>query len=201
MIRGKRFSNTKINAAWASHPSRIACGRLAALSPHHAVRRLLKPRSRRNARLWARSPSRDSADKVRVPWLAVIAQADGSILPVGRIFEEAATPGCPQNAPSGILPRHVPRNPPAVHPREPPETPALLQSNSALKTSHICTGGTLLEVQKHCNRKSLPGCAQTVDYGTSLWKPKEKRNRIGYDALIKCEFQLARTGVMPAPTF
>ena len=105
VIRGKRFPNTKINAAQASHPRRIACGRLAALSPHHAVRRLSKPRSRRNARFWARSPSRESADKVRVPWrLAVIAQADGSILPVGRIFEEAATPGCPQNAPFGVLP-------------------------------------------------------------------------------------------------
>jgi len=46
----------------------------------------------------------------------------------GGFFEEAATPGCPQNAPLGMLPWHVLRNPPAVHPRELPETPALLQS-------------------------------------------------------------------------
>jgi hypothetical protein len=105
VIRDKSFFKHKNRCGpGPANPGRIACGRLAALSPHHAVRRLSKQRSRRNARFWARSPSRDSADEVRVPWLAVIAQADGSILPVGRIFEEAATPGCPQNAPLGLLP-------------------------------------------------------------------------------------------------
>jgi hypothetical protein len=74
--------------------------------------------------------------------------------------------------------RHILRNPPAVHPREPPETPALLQSNSALKTSHICTGGTLLESQNVRNRNFMRSCAQTVEDKHSLWKAQEKKKEI-----------------------
>ena len=66
---------------------------------------------------------------------------------------------------------------PAIHPREPPEAPALLQS-VAFKTSHVCTGDTLLEERNRRNRKSMPGCEQTVEDETSLWKAPEKRKRI-----------------------
>jgi len=90
----KDSSSEKQNAAQASHPGRIACGCLARLSLHHAVRRL-KPHSRRNARFWARSPSHRPTDRIRIPRLAAIAQADGSVLPWGGLSEEAATPRCP----------------------------------------------------------------------------------------------------------
>ena len=69
-------------------------------------------------------------------------------------------------------------NLPAVHPREPPETPTLPQSNSAPKTSHVCTGGTVLQEQNRRNRKSILTCAQTVEDGSSLWKPQENRKTI-----------------------
>jgi hypothetical protein len=65
-------------------------------------------------------------------------------------------------------------NPPAVHPREPPETPALPQPDSVLKTSHICTGDTLLESQSARKRKFIHGCAQTVEDEHCLWKVPEK---------------------------
>src|SRR5580704_5634210 len=64
-------------------------------------------------------------------------------------------------------------NPPAIHPRELPKTPALLQS-VAFKTSHVCTGATVLQEQKDRNRKSMLDCGQTVEDGTSLWKAQEK---------------------------
>src|SRR5579863_2627429 len=64
-------------------------------------------------------------------------------------------------------------NPPAIHPRELPETPALLQSVT-FKTSHVCTGDTVLQEQKDRNRKSMLDCGQTVEDGTSLWKAQEK---------------------------
>src|ERR1700731_2927857 len=63
---------------------------------------------------------------------------------------------------------------PSIHPRELPEAPALLQS-VAFKTSHGCTGDTLLEEGSCRNRKSIPGCEQTVEDRISLWKPKENR--------------------------
>src|ERR1700694_2107563 len=69
-------------------------------------------------------------------------------------------------------------NPPAVHPLGPPETPALPQSKSVLKTSHVCTGGTVLQEQNYRNRKLMPGCAQTVEDRNSLWKAPEKRKEI-----------------------
>ena len=166
-----------------ANPGRIACGCLAALSPHHAVRHLSKPRSRRDARFWARSPSRDSADKVRVPWLAVIAQADGSILPVGRIFRGGRNARLSSKRAIRRVARRILRNPPAVHPREPPETPALLQSNSALKTSHICTGGTLLESQNVRNRNFMPSCAQAVEDKYSLWKAQEKKKEMPHQEI------------------
>jgi hypothetical protein len=50
-----------------------------------------------------------------------------------------------------------------------------LQSNSAFKTSHICAGDTLLQQSQQRNRKSIAGCAQTVEDRNSLWKPQEKR--------------------------
>ena len=96
----------------------------------------------------------------------------------GGPFEEAATPGCPQNAPFGVLPGAFSRNPPAVHPREPPETSALPHSPAALKTSHVCTGGTLLESQNLRNRNFMPelctNCAGRVFPVESAGK--EERN-------------------------
>src|SRR5580704_2990667 len=73
------------------------------------------------------------------------------------------------------LPRRITHlgNPPAIHPRELPKTPALLQS-VAFKTSHVCTGDTVLQEQKRRNRKSMLDCGQTVEDGTSLWKAQEK---------------------------
>jgi hypothetical protein len=67
-----------------------------------------------------------------------------------------------------------PGNPPAIHPRELPDTSTLLQSIAAIKTSYVCTGGTLRQERKRGNRKSVIHCAQTVDDWTSLWKAQEK---------------------------
>jgi hypothetical protein len=53
------------------------------------------------------------------------------------------------------------------------KTPALLQS-VAFKTSHVCTGDTVLQEQSRRNKKSLLDCGQTVEDGTSLWKAQEK---------------------------
>lgn len=61
---------------------------------------------------------------------------------------------------------------PSIHPRELTEAPALLQS-VAFKTSHGCTGDTLLEHRKCRNKKLMPGCEQTVEDRISLWKPQE----------------------------
>ena len=61
---------------------------------------------------------------------------------------------------------------PSIHPREPAKAPALLQS-VAFKTSHVCTGDTLLDEGSCRNRKSMLACAQTVEDRISLWKPKE----------------------------
>src|SRR5579862_4737590 len=61
---------------------------------------------------------------------------------------------------------------PSIHPRELTEAPALLQS-VAFKTSHVCTGDTVLEDLNRRNRKSMTACAQTVEDRISLWKPKE----------------------------
>ena len=61
---------------------------------------------------------------------------------------------------------------PSIHPRELTEAPALLQS-VAFKTSHVCTGDTVLDEGSCRNRKSMLACAQTVEDRISLWKPKE----------------------------
>ena len=143
-----------------------------ALSLPNAVRCVSKPHSGTNARFSTQPANhRSAAMRPQTP-PAAIAQADGSVLPVRRTSARPQRPSIPNrhDACSG--------NPPAVHPREPPETPALPQSNSALKTSHACTGGTLLHEQKLRNRKPMLGCAQTVEDGTSLWKPQEKRKTI-----------------------
>jgi hypothetical protein len=49
---------------------------------------------------------------------------------------------------------------------------------TALKTSHVCTGDTLLELRNVRNRKFRPGCAQAVQDRYSLWKALEKRKEI-----------------------
>src|SRR5438552_2408936 len=62
---------------------------------------------------------------------AVMAEASGSVLPWGGLSEEAATPGHPLRV------KRVLGNPPAIHPREPPETTGLPQCfGRALRTSH-----------------------------------------------------------------
>jgi hypothetical protein len=53
-----------------------------------------------------------------------------------------------------------------------------VRSDSAFKTPHICAGDTLLQQAKHRNRNSMPGCAQAVEDGNSLWKLQEKRKKI-----------------------
>src|ERR1700690_1814058 len=67
--------------------------------------------------------------------------------------------------------------------------------SSALKTSHVCTGGTVLQEQPDRNRKFMLGCAQTVEDGTSLWKPQEKRKRILCTNPDKANFNWPRMGV------
>jgi hypothetical protein len=127
----------------------------------------------RNARLPALFKSTICGPEPTSFRLAVVARADGSVLSAKRTSEEAAMPRHPRRANDASS-----GSPPAVHPREPLETPALKQSLATFKTSHICTCGTLLFVQRRGNRKSMVGCAQTVDDGTSLWKAQEKRRRI-----------------------
>jgi hypothetical protein len=51
----------------------------------------------------------------------------------------------------------------------------LWQSDSAIKTPHICAGDTLLQRPNCRNRKSMVACAQAVEDRTSLWKLQEKR--------------------------
>jgi hypothetical protein len=55
-----------------------------------------------------------------------------------------------------------------------------LQQSVALKTSHVCNGDTVLQEANLRNGKSMPGCAQTVEDGTSLWKPPEKTETISW---------------------
>ena len=57
-IGGKPFFGRK-NSGPGQPPGPHCMWTSVALSPHHAVRRLSKPRSLRNARFWAHSPSRD----------------------------------------------------------------------------------------------------------------------------------------------
>jgi hypothetical protein len=57
------------------------------------------------------------------------------------------------------------------------ETPAL-QQPVAFKTSHVCTGDTLLLDEDRHNRKSVHRCAHPVEDETSLWKALEKRKTI-----------------------
>jgi hypothetical protein len=62
-------------------------------------------------------------------------------------------------------------NPPAVHPREPPETTGYSQSAAALKDiSRMHWGGTLLEQGSRRNRKFAGDCAEPVEDESSLWK-------------------------------
>ena len=98
---------------------------------------------------------------------AMIAQASGSVLPMRGTLRGGRHA---KVSPTRIT--HVQKLLPSIHPREPPEAPALLQS-VAFKTSHVCTGDTLLEERNRRNRKSMSGCEQTVEDRISLWKPQE----------------------------
>jgi hypothetical protein len=79
---------------------------------------------------------------------------------------------------SGNAPKRILRNPPAIHPREPPGTARSAAIFSrASKTSHACTASTLLERQAPRNKKLASCCAETVEEGNSLWKGMEKGER------------------------
>jgi len=86
----------------------------------------LSPDARECASGWPRSrgtqPAVHSADHdLEDHRSAVMAEASGSVLPWGGLSEEAATPGHPLRV------KRVLGNPPAIHPREPPETTGLPQ--------------------------------------------------------------------------
>lgn len=104
---------------------------------------------------------------------AVMAEASGSVLPWGGLSEEAATPGHPLRV------KRVLGNPPAIHPREPPETTGLPQCfGRALRTSHASNANTLCEVGSVRKKKLTRHCAEAVQDGNFLWKAQEKRGEI-----------------------
>jgi len=90
---------------------------------------------------------------------------------LGGLFEEAATPGFSKPRRSTFS-----DYPPAIHPRELPGARWLRRNflGRAFKTSHACTGDTLLHYRTACNRKTGLACAQAVQDADSLWKALEK---------------------------
>ena len=90
----------------------------------------------------------------------------------GRNSEEAATPGQAST-------RHrVSGNPPAVHPREPPETPDIFPMlQQALKTSSRLRGSNVPDCECWLKNKIDRTCDKTVDDVDILWKVQEKPGR------------------------
>jgi hypothetical protein len=128
-----KAKNRQINAARTSHPSRMFCACLARVLTAEAVRRTSRNRVRgERPFLGALYKSCTHRPRVRVPCLAVIAQADGSVLPMRRTFPGGRNPRYPRTRHDASF-----GNPPAVHPREPPETPVLPQSDSAQDISRL----------------------------------------------------------------
>jgi len=89
------------------------------------------------------------------------------------LSEEAATPEFSATHRSAFL-----KTLPAIHPREPPVTASSATVASRLNASHACTRNTLREWRINRNEKLMCGCAETVEDGTSLWKEKEKTEKI-----------------------
>ena len=122
-----------------ANPSRMVCGCPARpLIAQCSEARVSKPHPRRDARLSTRPAKPKSQTGVRNP-LTVIAQADGSVLPVGRTVRGGRNAKCPQTRhdaflePSTSSPSRTAGN---------ASSPAIQQRS---KTSHVCTGDTLLE--------------------------------------------------------
>jgi len=53
-------------------------------------------------------------------------------------------------------------------------TVCLCSSCRAFRTSHACTGSTLRQACRGCNRELRCGCAEAVEEEDSLWKAQEK---------------------------
>ena len=145
--------------------------------------RVSKPHSRRNTRFSTHPADRRPAAWSRRPRSAVIAQADGSVLPVRRTLRRPQRPVFPRTRHDAFAMTH-PGKPSSGSPSRTTGTASLVAiCGSALKAPHECTGGTLLQEENPCNRKLTPDCAEAVEDGDSLWKPQENRKR------MLCEFQ------------
>ena len=75
--------------------------------------------------------------------------------------------------------------PPAIHPRELPAATGVtaIIIRQALRFPRFAAPTVIHNVPAR-NRKTFPPCAETVDDGTSLWKPEENRvsfNPVGRD--------------------
>ena len=157
----------KTNAARASHPSRIV-REIFHLAFHRraADRRLLvRQRSRGVPHLPVLAATGDSENHL----CATFAVASGPILLNEQVEEEAATPGQPARARARF------RCPPVIHPRELPAATGftaivIRQDLEGLTYSLEHTLGQIVAAR---NRKTLCGCAETVDGRTSLWKAEE----------------------------
>jgi hypothetical protein len=86
-----------------------------------------------------------------------------------QAVEEAAMPGQPVRARARF------QFPPAIHPRELPAATGVtaIIIRQALRFPRFAAP-TLSHNPATRNRKTFPPCAETVDDGTSLWKPEEK---------------------------
>jgi hypothetical protein len=135
----------KISTARASHPSRMEREIVLGLQP---------PPKRRGARL-LRSPHSEEHEFQRVtanlPIRSHLLYQKSSPAFAGRNSEEAATPGQAST-------RHrVSGNPPAVHPREPPETPGIFRCSSRrLRLDRACVGAMCPIAISRSSGKSPP---------------------------------------------
>jgi hypothetical protein len=70
--------------------------------------------------------------------------------------------------------------PPAIHPRESPVCRWLRRNHrsASLERSHVFGEPTVPQIVADRNTKTFRACAETVDDGTSLWKPEENQESI-----------------------
>ena len=144
-------------------------------SPHSAAKCAShQPRSQRNARCCRtlQAPDRQILDSPMLTRNDCISGGVKSRFSEGP-FEEAATPEF-----SGTRRSLFPKTLPPVHPREPPVTASSAAAASRLNASHVCTFSTLREREPGFKGKLAFRCEETVDDRTSLWKGKEKGEKI-----------------------
>jgi hypothetical protein len=152
--RGRQIrapSGRKINAAQASHPSRIARGRRAN-SAGSVIRRTVVRESRpAGIAVAGGSVPFCEEDSLRRPQRPGVRNAPEHVLGTSRQFT--------------LENRRVP--------------PALLQSPSRLCRHLTCAlFSTVLECENDRNKKSVLCCEEAVEDRDSLWKAKEKTRKI-----------------------